>query len=110
MAHERQIGSDLKCFVSVHISGFEIDITSINRESWNEPSRVRGLDNVKARGASASGVVSGAIGEDGSLWVWGKSKRGQLGLGKGVIEALLPSRVEVLAKEKIIQVGYPFSR
>ncbi|KAI4385471.1 hypothetical protein MLD38_003493 [Melastoma candidum] len=75
-------------------------------ESWNKPTRVRGLDHVKARDSSASGVVSAAIGNDGSLWVWGKSKRGQLGLGKDVIEALLPSRVEALSNEKIIQVSF----
>lgn len=53
----------------------------------------------------ASGVISAAIGDDGSLWVWGKSKRGQLGLGKGITEALLPSRVEALSEEKIAKVG-----
>lgn len=56
------------------------------------------------RAAFASGVVSAAIGDDGSLWVWGKSKRGQLGLGKEVIEAVLPSKVEALADEKIVKV------
>lgn len=55
--------------------------------------------------AFASGVVSAAIGDDGSLWVWGKSKRGQLGLGKGIIEAVVPSRVEALSGEKIAKVA-----
>lgn len=55
--------------------------------------------------AFASGVVSAAIGDDGSLWVWGKSKRGQLGLGKGIIEAVVPSRVEALSREKIAKVA-----
>ncbi|CAL5342214.1 unnamed protein product [Camellia sinensis] len=48
------------------------------RESWNEPKRVEGLDQVKVQAAFASGAISAAIGDDGSLWVWGKSKRGQL--------------------------------
>ncbi|KAM5575929.1 hypothetical protein ABKV19_014729 [Rosa sericea] len=58
------------------------------RDSWNEPMRVTGLDQVNVCSAFASGVISAAIGDDGSLWVWGKSKRGQLGLGEQVMEAV----------------------
>lgn len=58
------------------------------------------------RSASASGVVSAALGDDGSLWIWGKSKRGQLGLGKDVTEAVIPSRVQALEGEKIVKVGW----
>lgn len=65
---------------------------------------MEGLDNVNIRAAFGSGVVSAAIGDDGSLWVWGRSKRGQLGLGKGTIEALVPSRVETLAAEHVVKV------
>ncbi|KAJ4959025.1 hypothetical protein NE237_026136 [Protea cynaroides] len=75
------------------------------RELWNEPKQVQGLDGVRIRAAFASGVISAAIGDDGSLWVWGRSKRGQLGLGKGVIDAVLPSRVEALAGEEIVKVS-----
>ena len=66
---------------------------------------MEGLDKVNVCAAFASGVVSAAIGDDGSLWVWGKSKRGQLGLGKGIIEAVVPSRVEALSGEKIAKVA-----
>lgn len=59
---------------------------------------------MRVKAAFGSGVVSAAIGDDGSLWTWGKSKRGQLGLGKEVIEAVLPSKVEALSGEKIIKV------
>ncbi|KAL6220580.1 hypothetical protein ACLB2K_008336 [Fragaria x ananassa] len=75
------------------------------RDSWNEPMRVTGLDRVNVCSAFASGVISAAIGDDGSLWVWGKSKRGQLGLGEQVMEAVVPSRVEALAGEKITKVA-----
>ncbi|KAL5981289.1 hypothetical protein ACLOJK_015344 [Asimina triloba] len=78
---------------------------SDDRDSWNQPKRVEGLDQVRVKAASASGVISSAIGEDGSLWVWGKSKRGQLGLGKGVTEAMVPSKVEALADENIVKVA-----
>ncbi|KAJ6674500.1 REGULATOR OF CHROMOSOME CONDENSATION [Salix viminalis] len=71
------------------------------RDTWNEPKRVEGLDQVQVTAAFASGVVSAAIGDDGSLWVWGRSKRGQLGLGKGITEASVPSIVEALEGEKI---------
>ncbi|GMH08729.1 hypothetical protein Nepgr_010569 [Nepenthes gracilis] len=75
------------------------------RDSCIEPKRVEGLTNVRVRAAFGSGVISVAIGDDGSLWVWGRSKRGQLGLGKGIIGATVPSRVEVLAGEEISKVS-----
>lgn len=74
------------------------------RHIWNEPQRVKGLTNVKVHAAYASGVVSVAVGDDGSIWTWGRSKRGQLGHGKGITEALVPSRVEALAGEDITKV------
>lgn len=76
------------------------------RDTWNEPKRVEGLDQVQVTAAFASGVVSAAIGDDGSLWVWGKSKRGQLGLGKGITEASVPSKVEALEGQKIAKVSF----
>lgn len=75
------------------------------RESWNEPKKVEGLGQVRVRAAFASGVISTALGDDGSMWVWGKSKRGQLGLGEGIIESVSPSKVEALAGEEIVKVS-----
>lgn len=65
---------------------------------------MEGLDQVRVRAAFASGVISTAIGDDGSLWVWGKSKRGQLGLGEGITECVSPSKVEALSGEEIVKV------
>ncbi|XP_039123897.1 ultraviolet-B receptor UVR8 [Dioscorea cayenensis subsp. rotundata] len=76
------------------------------RDTWRKPEKVIGLDHVKVRAAFASGVVSAAVGVDGSLWVWGKSKRGQLGLGKGVVEAVYPSKVEALSGLDITKVSF----
>lgn len=76
------------------------------RETWNEPKKVQGLDKVVVQAAFASGVVSAAIGDDGALWVWGKSKRGQLGLGKDITEAALPTRVESLLGQEIVKVVF----
>ncbi|MBA0653181.1 hypothetical protein Goklo_020382 [Gossypium klotzschianum] len=76
------------------------------RDSWNDPKRVEGLDHVNVCAAFASGVISAAIDSNGSVWVWGKSKRGQLGLGKGIIETVVPRRVEALAGEKIVKVSF----
>ncbi|KAK1439719.1 hypothetical protein QVD17_05539 [Tagetes erecta] len=74
------------------------------RETWIEPRRINGLSDVKT--AFASGVVSAAVRDDGSLWIWGKSKRGQLGLGNGIMEAVVPSRIKVLDNEDIIKVSF----
>ncbi|XP_010493645.1 PREDICTED: ultraviolet-B receptor UVR8-like isoform X1 [Camelina sativa] len=82
-----------------------ISVDSSRDSRLSEPKRVEGLDHVNVRAAFASGVVSAATGDDGSLWVWGRSKRGQLGLGKGIIEALVPSRVEALAAEHVVKVS-----
>lgn len=80
--------------------------TDTPRDKWSKPERVLGLDNVKVQAAYASGVVSAAIGDDGSLWVWGRSKRGQLGLGKGVTEAVKPTKVEALLGHEISKVSF----
>ncbi|GER29118.1 regulator of chromosome condensation family protein [Striga asiatica] len=77
----------------------------LKREQWNEPQKVEGLDQVKVAATFASGVVSAATGDDGTLWVWGKSKRGQLGLGKDMTEAVSPSRVEALLGHEIVKVS-----
>jgi alpha-tubulin suppressor-like RCC1 family protein len=45
-----------------------------------------------------------AIARDGTLWAWGKSKRGQLGLGANVIHAQTPQRVEALSGQHVVQV------
>uniref|UniRef100_A0A7N0TXS6 RCC1-like domain-containing protein n=1 Tax=Kalanchoe fedtschenkoi TaxID=63787 RepID=A0A7N0TXS6_KALFE len=75
------------------------------RESWGVPGKVEGLDRVRVQAAFASGVISTAVGVDGSLWAWGNSKRGQLGLGKGIVIAVLPTRVEALAGENVVKVS-----
>ncbi|XVF47448.1 hypothetical protein PTKIN_Ptkin03bG0109400 [Pterospermum kingtungense] len=77
-----------------------------SRNSWNYPKQVEGLDHVNVCAAFASAVTSAAIGDDGSVWVWGKSKRGQLGLGKGITEAVVPRKVEALSGEKIVKVSF----
>ncbi|XP_020216481.1 ultraviolet-B receptor UVR8 [Cajanus cajan] len=77
-----------------------------SRESWHEPERVKGLENVNVCGAFASGVVSAAVGDDGSVWVWGKSKRGQLGLDKHVTEAIVPTKMEALSGENVAKVSF----
>lgn len=77
-----------------------------HRATWSQPEKVAGLDHVGVKAAFASGVVSAAIDDEGSLWVWGRSKRGQLGLGNGVIEATKPSKVEALTGHQIVKVSF----
>lgn len=75
------------------------------REKWHQPQRVRGLESVEVVSARGSGVVSMAIARDGSLWTWGKSKRGQLGLGTKIMYAQTPKRVEALVGQQVVQVA-----
>ena len=91
------------CNVTGHAQNY-LAVSLNVRNTWSKPEQVRGLENVQVRAVSASGVVSAAIGSDGSLWVWGRSKRGQLGLGKDIVEAVVPSRVEALASYDIAKV------
>ncbi|KAH9312934.1 hypothetical protein KI387_027969, partial [Taxus chinensis] len=74
-------------------------------QNWNRPKKVEGLGKVEVISAAASGVVSMGIDNNGTLWVWGRSKRGQLGLGKGIMEALVPQRVEAFAGQQVVQVA-----
>jgi len=93
------------CNVTGHAQNY-LAVSLNVRNTWSNPEQVRGLENVQVRAVSASGVVSAAIGSDGSLWVWGRSKRGQLGLGKDIVEAVVPSRVEALASYDIAKVSF----
>lgn len=52
---------------------------------------------------AASGVAAFAVDEQGAVWAWGTSKRGQLGLGPGIISSPVPTRVPGL--EGITQVA-----
>ncbi|KAL2621473.1 hypothetical protein R1flu_001678 [Riccia fluitans] len=75
-----------------------------SREDWRHPRRVDGLENIRVKDVGGSGVVSMVIAEDGSLWSWGSSKRGQLGLSPDSIQCLLPQRVESLSGYQVSQV------
>ncbi|DBA88888.1 hypothetical protein WJX79_001006 [Trebouxia sp. C0005] len=72
-------------------------------ESAATPAAVDALAKFKVMSAAASGVASFAVVEDGTVWGWGSSKRGQLGLGQGIVEALKPQRLPGL--EGITQVS-----
>jgi len=56
--------------------------------------------------AAASGVASFAVLEDGTVWGWGSSKRGQLGLGQGTVQALKPQRLPGLEGITEVSAGW----
>ena len=56
--------------------------------------------------AAASGVASFAVLEDGTVWGWGSSKRGQLGLGQGTVHALKPQRLPGLEGITEVSAGW----
>jgi alpha-tubulin suppressor-like RCC1 family protein len=68
------------------------------------PHPVSGLESVHVTRAAGSGVASFAVGKDGSLWAWGRSQRGQLGLGSKIVDSPLPQRVTALENENIVEV------
>lgn len=55
---------------------------------------------------AASGVTSFAVLADGTVWAWGMSKRGQLGLGPGVVQALKPQPVPGLEGITEVSAGW----
>ncbi|GAQ88331.1 hypothetical protein KFL_004190020 [Klebsormidium nitens] len=69
------------------------------------PHPVSGLEGVHVASAAGSGVASFAVGNDGSLWAWGSSRRGQLGLGSDTLDSPTPQRVTALEKETVVEVA-----
>lgn len=56
--------------------------------------------------ATGSGVVSLAVTENGHVFTWGTSKRGQLGLGRHVEAAPQPRRVPGLLDVVLVAAGW----
>lgn len=100
----RMIGlpSDIYGVSAVHYHSRAWGVDSFSsRKTWRD---VEGLDICVKM--AHQGVVSAAIGDDGSLWVWGMSRRGLLGLGEGVTRAIVPRKIEALEGEKIVKVSF----
>jgi alpha-tubulin suppressor-like RCC1 family protein len=74
------------------------------RQEWVQPQRVKGLEDVEIMDVAGSGVISMALAKDGSVWSWGSSKRGQLGLARDVIRSETPQQVKALAGCQVSKV------
>lgn len=72
------------------------------------PGRVGGgeMEGTRIRDASASGVASFAVCENGRAFSWGTSKRGQLGLGPGVVASEAPRAIPSRLPFKKISAGW----
>ena len=64
------------------------------------------LNACQVKSVAASGVASFAVLMDGTVWAWGTSKRGQLGLGPGITQALRPQRVPGLEGISQVSAGW----
>lgn len=52
-------------------------------------------------------MSSGACGEDGSLWVWGRSRFGQLGVGRpGTVHLVEPTQVASVSGALQLALGW----
>ncbi|KAK9915182.1 hypothetical protein WJX75_005773 [Coccomyxa subellipsoidea] len=71
----------------------------------NRPGIVGNLDK-KVTSCAASGVASIAVGSEGTLYSFGMSKRGQLGLGKGRIAADAPERIPGVEGVTAVSCGW----
>ena len=61
---------------------------------------------MQVKSMAASGVASFAVLTDGTVWTWGTSKRGQLGLGPGHVQALKPQRIPGLEGITSVSAGW----
>lgn len=61
---------------------------------------------MQVKSMAASGVASFAVLTDGTVWGWGSSKRGQLGLGPGLVQALHPQRLPGLEGITSVSAGW----
>lgn len=52
------------------------------------------------------GFTSIAIKTNGTMWVWGSSGAGNLGLGPGILNGILPTRIGTATDWRSISVGY----
>lgn len=71
-----------------------------------QAAQVEAVAHLQVVSAAASGVASFAATSDGTVWVWGSSKRGQLGLGPGVTEAHQPKRIPDLDGVRQLAAGW----
>ncbi|KAL3146508.1 hypothetical protein ABBQ32_000759 [Trebouxia sp. C0010 RCD-2024] len=70
------------------------------------PAAVEVFADVRVKSMAASGVASFAVLTDGTVWGWGSSKRGQLGLGPGLVQALHPQRLPGLEGITSVSAGW----
>ena len=61
---------------------------------------------MQVKSMAASGVASFAVLTDGTVWTWGSSKPGQLGLGPGCVQSLQPQRVAGLEGITSVSAGW----
>lgn len=76
------------------------------------PCRIDDFGSSHVSQVHGSGVISMAILDNGTVWGWGSSKRGQLGLGFNVLSSYKPKQIKGDLDGKYIKqvwVRLPFS-
>ena len=93
--HEKQLGHD-----------GESDFNPLVCDVPKRVTTLGGGTSSQVKSVSASGVASFAVCENGEAFSWGSSKRGQLGLGAGIVESETPRRIPCSFPIKSISAGW----
>ncbi|GEM_PF-6157585 len=81
---------------------------SVRMQAAYEPMEVAGLDGVAAIAAGSMGTMY-AVKEDGTVWAWGRNRKGSVGNGEASLMVNTPVQVKDLTVGTIIDAGWEYA-